>query len=237
MELINKTSFFQGTKKYWQNVAHDSKQQWKGLDSLIQHMMEERDDAREKYLVEFITSVRLKEGCRRGGPGAGDYVWWAQQRHVCSTDFRDRSKLARRSESAVNMSLISFLQALAMVAGLPANQWNGDRIPLQADFGGPAGSFIAVTDGQLQSVTDKRILALVECKRWERHRYSPQVELQETAQMVSWIKEFSDPVRRPWQALVSQDGKETYVSIFEYDWAWESYINGSPRPIKKANLK
>ncbi|KAJ9287039.1 hypothetical protein DTO027B5_5681 [Paecilomyces variotii] len=124
-----------------------------------------------------------------------------------------------------------------MVAGLPANEWNGDRIPLQADFGGPACSFIAVTDGQLQSVTDKRILTLVECKRWERHRHNPQVELQETAQMVSWIKEFPDPVRRPWQALVSQDGKETYVSIFEYDWAWESYINGSPRPIKKANLK
>ncbi|KAJ9193547.1 hypothetical protein DTO164E3_7803 [Paecilomyces variotii] len=58
MELINKTSFFQGTKKYWQNVAHDSKQQWKGLDSLIQHMMEERDDAHEKYLK---AEKKLKE--------------------------------------------------------------------------------------------------------------------------------------------------------------------------------
>ncbi|KAJ9371262.1 hypothetical protein DTO282E5_4117 [Paecilomyces variotii] len=129
----------------------------------------------------------------------------AQQRHVCSTTFRDRAKLARRSESAVNTSLISFLQALTMVAGLPTCQWNGDRIPLEADFGAPAGSFIAVTDGQLQAVTSKRILALVECKRWERHKHSPQVEFQETAQMVSWIKEFPDPVRRP------------------------CYINGSPR--------
>ncbi|RWQ99691.1 hypothetical protein C8Q69DRAFT_503212 [Paecilomyces variotii] len=84
------------------------------------------------------------------------------------------------------------------VVGLPTCQWNGDRIPLEADFGGPAGSFIAVTDGQLQAVTDKRILALVECKRWERDRHSPQVEVQETAQMVAWIKEFPDTATRPW---------------------------------------
>lgn len=38
-------------------------------------------------------------------------------------------------------------------------------------------SFIAVTDGQLQAVTDKRILALVECKRDQRRRHSSQVEL------------------------------------------------------------
>ncbi|KAJ9294196.1 hypothetical protein DTO271G3_7058 [Paecilomyces variotii] len=47
--------------------------------------------------------------------------------------------------------------------------------------------------------------------------------------MVAWIKEFPDTAPRPWRALISQDGFEIYVSMFEYDWAWESYINGSPR--------
>ena len=97
--------------------------------------------------------------------------------------------------------MVSFLQALAMVAGLLGSEWNANRIPLRADFGnfgGQARRFEPVTDGQLQDVLSRRILALVECKRDERLRHSPQVEMQETAQMVAWIKEFPDTATRPW---------------------------------------
>lgn len=47
-------------------------------------------------------------------------------------------------------------------------------------------SFTAVTDGQLQDVLNKRVLALVESKREARQKHSPQVEMQETAEMVAW---------------------------------------------------
>ncbi|KAJ9317239.1 hypothetical protein DTO271D3_2529 [Paecilomyces variotii] len=135
------------------------------------------------------------------------------------------SKLTRRSESVVNVSIISYLQALAMVATPISGEWSASRISLQADFGS-GRRFTAVTDGQLQEVTTKRILALVECKRDQRLRHSPQVEFQETAQMVAWIREFPDAAPRPWRALVSQDGSEIYVSIFEYGRSWKSYLNG-----------
>lgn len=39
------------------------------------------------------------------------------------------------SESAVNISLISFLQALAMLAAPLNSQWSANRILLKADFG------------------------------------------------------------------------------------------------------
>lgn len=101
----------------------------------------------------------------------------AHQRHACSTEYRARSKLTRRSESAVNTSLVSFLQALAMVTGPLGSEWNADRIPLRADFGGQVGSFTAVTNGQLQDVTSKRIPALVECKRGERDEHNPRGQI------------------------------------------------------------
>ncbi|KAJ9273466.1 hypothetical protein DTO212C5_540 [Paecilomyces variotii] len=107
------------------------------------------------------------------------------------------SKLTRRSESVVNASIISYLQALSMVATPISGEWSANRIPLEADFGS-GRKFTAVTDGQLQEVTTKHILALVECKRDERLRHSPQVEFQETAQMVAWIREFPDAAPRPW---------------------------------------
>ncbi|KAJ9199508.1 hypothetical protein DTO021D3_5914 [Paecilomyces variotii] len=99
-----------------------------------------------------------------------------------------------------------------MVAGLLGSEWNADRIPLRADFEGQAGSFTAVTDGQLQDIMSKRILALVECKRGERDKHSPQVKMQETAEMILWIKEYPDPISRLSRALISQDGDEIYIS-------------------------
>ncbi|RWQ99683.1 hypothetical protein C8Q69DRAFT_494996 [Paecilomyces variotii] len=117
------------------------------------------------------------------------------------------SKLTRRSESVVNASIISYLQALSMVATPISGEWSANRIPLEADFGS-GRKFTAVTDGQLQEVTTKHILALVECKRDERLRHSPQVEFQETAQMVAWIREFPDAAPRPWT-----DPNYTFASL------------------------
>ncbi|KAJ9203906.1 hypothetical protein DTO166G4_8522 [Paecilomyces variotii] len=105
----------------------------------------------------------------------------AQQQHAV---LPGGLKLTRRSESVVNVSIISYLQALAMVAAPISGEWSASRDSLQADFGRER-RFTAVTDGQLQEVTTKRILALVECKRDQRLRHNPQVEMQETAQMVA----------------------------------------------------
>ncbi|PKY01540.1 hypothetical protein P168DRAFT_292643 [Aspergillus campestris IBT 28561] len=98
-----------------------------------------------------------------------------------------KNKLQTTDETAVNNSLWSFLQALAMMVPATNKQWRSSRIELHANFGAVAGEeakprqYYAVTDGQLQKDGTGEIQAIIECKR-KRHRYhSPGVHMQEVA--------------------------------------------------------
>ncbi|KAL1856032.1 hypothetical protein Plec18170_003900 [Paecilomyces lecythidis] len=87
-----------------------------------------------------------------------------------------------------------------MLAAPLNSQWNANMIPLEAYFGSPRGqrrAYTAVTDGQLQNLSSKEILAFLECKRGLRLKHSPQVEMQENAQAVAWVKEYPDTTPRP----------------------------------------
>ncbi|KAL1886415.1 hypothetical protein Plec18167_000345 [Paecilomyces lecythidis] len=146
-----------------------------------------------------------------GGPSQAHFTQWTQntlfkvplvqQRQITSTKYGAGSKITQLTESAVNTSLVSFLQALAMLAAPLNSQWNANMIPLEAYFGSPRGqrrAYTAVTDGQLQNLSSKEILAFLECKRGLRLKHSPQVEMQENAQAVAWVKEYPDTTPRPW---------------------------------------
>jgi hypothetical protein len=56
--------------------------------------------------------------------------------------------------------------------------------------------FTAITDGQLQHTSTYEIRAIVECKTEQRERCTPNVDMQEAAQMVSWIKEYPNSERQ-----------------------------------------
>lgn len=107
--------------------------------------------------------------------------------------------LKRINETTVNTSLILLLIAIGSMHPPLTREWRSSRITLTANFGtvnsnsNPHRQYMAVTDGQLQDTVTGKIICLLECKREERERHSPQVEKQEVAQMVAWVKEYPDP--------------------------------------------
>lgn len=120
-----------------------------------------------------------------------------QQYEVVKGDKDLKSKLHCTDETAVNSSLLNFLQALRAMVPETNKQWRSSRIELRANFGNVAGEsnprqYYAVTDGQLQEAETGEINAIIECKRKRRRYHSPNVEMQEVAQFVAWVKEYPD---------------------------------------------
>jgi hypothetical protein len=70
----------------------------------------------------------------------------------------------------------------------------GKKISLKAKF--KEASYVAIVDGALEFEDTLKKQALVETKACRRSRHSPQVEMQEVAEMVAWIKEEGDPSNR-----------------------------------------
>ncbi|KAK2755040.1 hypothetical protein FQN54_006568 [Arachnomyces sp. PD_36] len=143
-------------------------------------------------------------------------------------------ELAVTDETSVNSSLISFLQATAATIPGPEYQWRSARVRLTANFGTPTNSnqYIAFTDGQLQHIVNKNILAIAECKRYERSSHQPAVEMQEVGQVVAWLKSY--PSSNDRYTLISQNGSEIYVTFPHFQRNWARYIDrgtGAPSEL------
>ncbi|OJJ01291.1 hypothetical protein ASPVEDRAFT_82816 [Aspergillus versicolor CBS 583.65] len=61
---------------------------------------------------------------------------------------------------------------------------------------------------------------LVEVKQSERTRHEPQVSMQETSEIVAWI-------RKNHIVLLSQDGQEVYLSAISFSREYRRYIDGA----------
>ncbi|PYI07789.1 hypothetical protein BO78DRAFT_442710 [Aspergillus sclerotiicarbonarius CBS 121057] len=114
-----------------------------------------------------------------------------------------QEKLEVQKEPCVNGAAVAFFQAITSIIPNVACQW---------------------FQSGLQDTGTRQIQALLECKRHHRNYHLPQVQMQEVAEMVAWIKEFGDTPHRPWRASFSANGKELYVQIFEYADNWVRYL-------------
>lgn len=142
-------------------------------------------------------------------------------------------------EASVNAAFLAFLTAIAALLDQPIKrQWSTARRKLTADFGTPQRKrqYVAYTDGQLEEVSSHRILALVECKSGPRGRHSPGVDMQEVAQLVAWVKQHPAGPGANRRVLLSKDGLELYISVFQYGPGWLRYLNGGPGSIKHAGF-
>ncbi|KNG90030.1 hypothetical protein ANOM_001591 [Aspergillus nomiae NRRL 13137] len=99
---------------------------------------------------------------------------------------------------------------------------------LTADFGTVRRKrqFVAYTDGQLVDTFSREIVALIEYQRSRRAYHSPAVDMQEVAQMVAWVKQHPGVPGNGKRVLVSQDGTNIYISVFQYDQGWLRYLKG-----------
>ncbi|GFF54670.1 hypothetical protein IFM51744_08427 [Aspergillus udagawae] len=160
-----------------------------------------------------------------------------QQQQVIRHEAQN-SSVRSAAEASVNTSIVSFLQAIAALVPQSGRQWTADRSKLTADFSTRRRKrqFVAYTDGQLEDTFSRRILALIECKRSRREDHSPAVDMQEVAQMVAWVKQHLGGAGNDTRVLVSQDGTDVYISVFQYDQGWLRYLNGGPGSIAHAGF-
>jgi hypothetical protein len=89
-------------------------------------------------------------------------------------------------EEVVNVHMITFLQALTGAITNVSSEWSPHRFAFQTQFA--IDKYEARTDGYLQvQGAAGKIQAIVEVKRGLRSDHTPNLEMQEAAEMVGWI--------------------------------------------------
>ncbi|KAL3481970.1 hypothetical protein BJX99DRAFT_253093 [Aspergillus californicus] len=141
-------------------------------------------------------------------------------------DDRYLAKLQQADEAPVNVSLICLLQGILDTSSTPVTRWRHTKVRFHAIFGtlpgGVKRSMMAITDGQLQSVVDHSVKAIVECKKSERKNTDTSIGMQEVALFVAWIREFhTGPNLR---VLVSQDRMQLYITFAETPINWRGFL-------------
>ena len=118
-----------------------------------------------------------------------------------------------------------------------------DRIKLTAGFSTRPrkGNSLHIPMASWRIPFSRRILALLGCKRSRRERHSLAVDMQEVAEILAWVKQQpggpgNDGPGNDTRVLVSQDGTDVYVSVFQYDQRWLSYLDGDAESIANAGF-
>ncbi|KAJ5124056.1 uncharacterized protein N7515_007881 [Penicillium bovifimosum] len=169
---------------------------------------------------------------RRDAPSPDIGMFWAayeQQYQVVQLLHHESTtkRAYKMNEEHVNMSLVSFLQAVcACHPGLDIS-CNPARVHLTFDFrqvkeqkaaneiNSSVLSLSCRTDGLIESSTTGRMQAILEAKARARAIHEPKVSWQETAEMVTAALSDRESLKhtRPGRVILfSQDGDEFYVS-------------------------
>ncbi|KAA8641643.1 uncharacterized protein ATNIH1004_011779 [Aspergillus tanneri] len=127
-----------------------------------------------------------------------------------------------KDEQIVNCALVLFLNALTIHFKF-ANNWTLHRRAFKANFEG--ASFEARTDGYLN---DRRGIAkvIIEVKPVTRSKKPALIQMQESAQMVAWIKSDDEKPNgdEKMRIIVSQDRHEIFLTVAKYDDNYIKYL-------------
>ncbi|KAL4790278.1 hypothetical protein BDV19DRAFT_394223 [Aspergillus venezuelensis] len=148
----------------------------------------------------------------------------ARQQLAASRDFQ-YLLLALQNSANVNAVHINFLQAIYSIVPTPIAEWRHTKIRLTAHYGvvnKKPRKMVAVTDGQLQALQSKEIMALIECKKAPRSSTNAKVEMQEAALFLAWVKEYSGYTGR--RSLVSQNYMNLYITFADIPDDWLTYV-------------
>ncbi|PYH32997.1 uncharacterized protein BO87DRAFT_397993 [Aspergillus neoniger CBS 115656] len=140
-----------------------------------------------------------------------------------------------KDEQIVNCALVIFLNALTIPFKL-ANNWTLHRKASKAIFDN--ASFEARTDGYLD---DRRgeAHAIIEVKPVRRSMKSVPIQMQESAQMVAWIKNDCEKLPNPIDMrhfLVAQDRHEIYLIVAQYHADYVRYLTDSKHSSQRPSF-
>ncbi|KAJ5814758.1 hypothetical protein N7474_006535 [Penicillium riverlandense] len=137
------------------------------------------------------------------------------------------------NEEIVNSSLISFLTAICLESQKVNALWTAHRAEQVATF--KSTKLVCQIDGHLRSTHNKHII--LEAKANERDIHEPYVSYQEAGEIVTAIVE--DPPKglgKERIILVSQDGRNFYISNALFPDGWKDYILGNKKKAKKEDF-
>lgn len=135
----------------------------------------------------YVQSVRDESGITPEGPTDPRNLGIFEVPRALQLQAQSVDNTADAEEETVNSGLLALLVALTVKHPSPIGAWMVRRIGLTATFA--KDKFVARLDGYLRSVAEGKTAILVEVKRSERARHEPQVSMQETSEIVAWIKE------------------------------------------------
>ncbi|KAK1142385.1 hypothetical protein N8T08_007937 [Aspergillus melleus] len=138
-------------------------------------------------------------------------------------DLRRDVLVPTKDEQIVNIALITFLNALTIHFNISKDcNWTSHRKALVAKF--EDAQYEARTDGYLDDGKENPY-ALIEVKPVPRSvNYITAIQMQEGAQMVSWIKnDINAELDKP-RVHVSQDRHEIFIIVAEYDSDYVAYL-------------
>ncbi|KAJ5963587.1 uncharacterized protein N7479_003463 [Penicillium vulpinum] len=132
-----------------------------------------------------------------------------------------------KDEQIVNTALVVFLNALTIYFPLSMH-WTLHRKSFTAAF--ENAEFQARTDGYLGD-SQGNPSVLIEVKPVRRSRKLQVIQMQESAQMVAWIKCDDEKAQKAHKMRlhISQDRHEVFVTVAKYDKKYLEYLN-NPRP-------
>jgi DNA polymerase sigma len=132
----------------------------------------------------FRSNIHTRKTLESGSKIAEAQTSLEQQRQVCELSQSPENKgLQRINEEIVNSSLLSFLMAVCQKHPNIKARWTPQRAPLTAKF--RKADVECLLDGFLASYGTFQTQVIVEAKAERRSRHSPQVSMQESAELLA----------------------------------------------------
>ncbi|KAL1884574.1 hypothetical protein Plec18167_002164 [Paecilomyces lecythidis] len=125
----------------------------------------------------------------------------------------------------VDFALVNFLQAVCPKVPGVKSHWVPTRFQMRANFG--QIGYTAILDGGLCIWEEPgNVEALLECKALNRDSALPGVQFQEASQIAAWLMQKNRPasVETGRIFLVSQNGKEIYITLGTLDRQYLGYL-------------
>ncbi|PGH02101.1 hypothetical protein AJ79_07738 [Helicocarpus griseus UAMH5409] len=137
-------------------------------------------------------------------------------------------------EQTVNAAIVIFLKALTAHSPALSSEWTMHRKAFKANF--QNSEYEARVDGYLRGTAQKDVRAIIEAKTSVRESNLSGIRIQESAQMVAWLKECPQPSPPYRRVHVSQGGKQIWLIFAEYDQKYLNYLHGNSKDDEPLSL-
>ncbi|QKX54094.1 uncharacterized protein TRUGW13939_01177 [Talaromyces rugulosus] len=130
-------------------------------------------------------------------------------------------------EESVNIALVLLLQNLSDLVAQVDLEWVPNRHHFSVIFGTVMNT---ITDGILRSRKDGQgIFCLLEAKKMMRRDNDVNVKMQETAEIVGWIRSSPDKLEtfRGRRFVISQNRHQIFIIAATYDDEYVRYLEGA----------